>query len=88
LLDIFVYIAQYDTEAASRLVYDIVNKTKWIAASGFSGAPRNELSEGLKALPYRDRCIYFRTDEKAVYILRILHGRRNISSEDFSENSH
>ena len=88
MLDIFVYIAQYDTEAASRLVYDIVDKTEWIAASGFPGAPRDELSKGLKALPFRDRCIYFRMDEKAVYILRILHGRRNLSPDDFSKNSH
>jgi toxin ParE1/3/4 len=82
-----LYITQYDVKTASNFIEDIVAKTRWIAATGFAGAPRDALSPGLKALPYRERCTYFRTSDSAVHILRILHGRRDISSDDFSESN-
>ncbi|WP_117194270.1 type II toxin-antitoxin system RelE/ParE family toxin [Rhizobium terrae] len=83
LLDIFVYIAAEDPVAASRFIRDLTRKIEWIALSGFPGVPRNELSPGLKALPYRNRCIYFRTTEKTVRILRVLHGHQDVSSGHF-----
>ncbi|SMF50409.1 Plasmid stabilization system protein ParE [Xaviernesmea oryzae] len=83
LLDIFLYIAAEDPVAASRFVRDLVRKMEWIALSGFPGAPRDELSPGLKALPYRRRCIYFRTTETTVRILRVLHGHQEISPDYF-----
>jgi toxin ParE1/3/4 len=48
--------------------------------------PRDELSLGLRALPFKDRCIYFRVMGSRIYIVRILHGRQDISSEDFPES--
>ncbi|MEN3146613.1 type II toxin-antitoxin system RelE/ParE family toxin [Neorhizobium sp. IRAMC:178] len=77
-------MASHDPVAASHFVRDLVRKMEWIALSGFPGVPRDELSPGLKALPYRRRCIYFRTDEKTVRILRVLHGHQNVAPDDFT----
>lgn len=55
----------------------------WIAEVGFTGVPRDWIRDGLRALPYRERCIYYRIDGDAVYILRVLHGRQDITSQSF-----
>jgi toxin ParE1/3/4 len=63
----------------------LTSKIEWIAASGFPGVPRDDLRLGLKALPFRRRCIYFRTTPDDVVILRVLHGHQNLSSDLFDE---
>ena len=83
LTDIFTYLAAEDTDIATDFVADLHAKMAWIAEVGFSGAPRDWIRPGLRALPYRERCIYFRIDGNAVYILRVLHGRQDIAKQDF-----
>lgn len=83
---IYDYIAASNPAAARRLLSEINRKIAWIAESGFLGVPRDELSLGLRALPFKDRCIYFRVMGSRIYIVRILHGRQDISSEDFPES--
>jgi toxin ParE1/3/4 len=69
--------------AASDFARDLLRKIEWIAYTGFPGSPRDGLSPGLKALPYRKRCICFRTTETAVRIVRVLHGHQNLSPDLF-----
>lgn len=71
--------------AASAFVRDLTRKIEWIAASGFPGLSRDELSKGLRALPYRHRCIYFRIEGDTVRILRVLHSHQNVSTKDFKQ---
>jgi toxin ParE1/3/4 len=85
LLDIFLYIGEDDVVAATRLVRQITYKIAWIAESGFPGVPRDDLRAGLKALPFRRRCIYFRTTPEIVIILRVLHGHQQLSSDLFPQ---
>ena len=81
----FVYIGQEDVNAAARFIRQITDKIEWIAASGFPGVPRDDLRPGLKALPFRRRCIYFRTTPEQVIILRVLHGHQDISPDHFTD---
>ncbi|WP_083731538.1 type II toxin-antitoxin system RelE/ParE family toxin [Agrobacterium rosae] len=81
----FLWIATDDTMTASTFIRDLTRKIEWIAASGFPGLPRDELSQGLKALPYRQRCIYFRIEADTVRILRVMHGCRHLSPKDFKQ---
>lgn len=81
----FVYIGQEDVNAADRFIRQITDKIEWIAASGFPGVPRDDLRPGLKALPFRRRCIYFRTTPEQVIILRVLHGHQDISPDHFTD---
>ncbi|WP_312990546.1 type II toxin-antitoxin system RelE/ParE family toxin [Rhizobium populisoli] len=76
-------MAADDPVAASHFVRELTRKMEWVALSSFPGVPRDELSQGLKALPYRNRCIYFRTTETTVRILRVLHGHQNVSADYF-----
>jgi toxin ParE1/3/4 len=63
----------------------LANKIEWIAVSGFPGVSRDDLRPGLKALPFRKRCIYFRTTPDEVIILRVLHGHQDLSADLFDE---
>lgn len=58
---------------------------RWIADAGFSGHPRDDLALGLRSLVHRERCIFYRIDDEEVRTVRILHGRRNLFSQDFSD---
>lgn len=62
---------------------DLTARMWWIAETGFTGAPRDWIRPGLRALPYRECCICFRIDENTVTIQRVIHGRQDVSSQEF-----
>jgi plasmid stabilization system protein ParE len=82
LLGIYNYIADFDPLAARRFLDDINGKIEWMAAYGITGSPRDFIP-GLRAFPYRKRCIYFFIDDDEMTVLRVLHGRQKIKAEDF-----
>ena len=49
----------------------------------FTGSPRDHIAEGLRGLPYRNRCIYYRSYHDRIVILRVKHGAEDIKSQDF-----
>ncbi|MBP1860729.1 type II toxin-antitoxin system RelE/ParE family toxin [Rhizobium herbae] len=85
LRDVYEYIALIDPISAKRFVNRISVKMEWIAKSGLTGVQRDFIP-GLRAFPYRDRCIYFLADNSTMTVLRILHGRQDITPEDFPES--
>jgi plasmid stabilization system protein ParE len=85
LRDIYEYIALIDPVGARRLIDRINVKMEWIAKSGLTGVP-HDFIPGLRAFPYRDRCIYFLADNSTMTVLRILHGRQDMTSKDFPES--
>lgn len=66
---------------SSLLTY--MKKMIWIAETGFPGVARDWIRPGLRALPYRERCIYFRIAGDAVYISRVLHARQDVTQQEF-----
>ncbi|HTO29992.1 MAG TPA: type II toxin-antitoxin system RelE/ParE family toxin [Pararhizobium sp.] len=86
LRSIYKYSAAENPPAAAAFVLDIHLKINSVAQTGSPGVARNQFSQRLRALPYRDRCIYFRVEESHIYIVRILHGRQDISPIDFPES--
>ena len=85
LRDIHRYIRQDDPRAAAEFVGDLTAKLMWIADTGFSGSPRDHIRPGLRGFPYRSRCIYFRSYEDRVVIVRILHGAQDVARQRFDE---
>ena len=77
------YIAQDSPQQALTFVADIAAKIAWIAEVGFAGSSRDHVSEGLRAFPYRRRCIYYRIFDDRVVIVRVLHGAQDIEKQDF-----
>jgi toxin ParE1/3/4 len=53
---------------------------------GLTGSPRDDLKSDLRAAIFRNYLIYFRATPSHLLIIRILHGRQDISSEDFPES--
>lgn len=52
---------------------------------GLTGVSRDFIP-GLRAFSYRDRCIDLPVDNSTMAVLRILHGRQDITSKDFPES--
>lgn len=82
---IFTYIAAENPIAGKRLVDGLLAKMRWIADFGFSGHSRDDLAPGLRSLVHQERCIFYRIDDEEVRIVRILHGRRDLFSQNFSD---
>ena len=55
-------------------------------ASGLTGIKRDEISPGLRSFTYRERAVYFRLTDSHLHIIRILHGRQQLSPDDFTES--
>ncbi|PPJ48699.1 type II toxin-antitoxin system RelE/ParE family toxin [Rhizobium sp. KAs_5_22] len=77
------YIARTSPHYARAFLADLTAKIAWIAEVDFTGSPRDHILEGLRGLPYRDRCIYFRTYPDRIVILRVLHGAQDVGPLDF-----
>ena len=86
LLAIHNYIADFNPVAARRRLHDLNTKIKWMAETGVTGVPRAFIP-GLRAFPYRERCIYFVVSEDTMTVLRILHGHQSTSPDDFTEST-
>ena len=63
---------------------DLTAKIAWIAEVDFTGSPRDHIAEGLRGFPYRERCIYYRSDPDCIVVLRVLHGAQDVKQQDFS----
>ena len=83
LSDIYNYIAEHDPLAAERLVNAITSKIMALAATGNSGVSRGQILPGLRAFPFKQRCIYFRLAGDVLHVVRVLHGRQDIEPEMF-----
>lgn len=85
LRDIHRYIAKSSPHYAADFLGDLTRKIVWIAKIDFTGSPRDHIKPGLRALPYRERCIYYRSLEDRVVILRVMHMAQDLKRRDFEE---
>ncbi len=83
MISIFLYISEENVEAATEFVADIHAKIEWIAKVDFTGSPRDHISKGLRGFPYRKRCIYYRSYQDQVVIVRILHAAQDVAQQEF-----
>jgi toxin ParE1/3/4 len=86
LIEIYNYLHERNPVAAERFTEDIEHKIRDLAGSRNPGVSRDWIKTGLRAFPYRRRCIYFRLVDDTLVVLRITHGHQNISPDDFSES--
>ncbi|MCH7501650.1 MAG: type II toxin-antitoxin system RelE/ParE family toxin [Nitrospinae bacterium] len=83
LTAIYTHIAQESPDSAERFVADLIRQMYKLAELEITGAPRDWIRPGLRAFPYRQRCIYFRDYEDRIVIVRVLHGRQDIEPQEF-----
>ena len=82
LLDIAIYIAQDNPARALSFVDELEGKCLALGHAPGSGATRPELGEGVRMLAHGHYLIFYRANESAVRIERIMHSARDISSDD------
>ena len=85
IAEILHYIAEHNPEAADRVVLAIETTIELLAHFPGIGSPCAHLAPGLRRTLWREYLIYYRIRENKVEIVRALHGRRNITREDFGD---
>jgi len=86
LASIYGHVSQDNPAAAFKLVKFLEGKIKSLARSGNKGVARDWLRPGLRAFPYKQRCIYFTVDGDVLKVIRILHGKQDIDPELFASD--
>ncbi|WP_438749285.1 type II toxin-antitoxin system RelE/ParE family toxin [Pararhizobium sp. O133] len=86
LARIYNFISKTDVVAADRLIQSIERKIASIAQTGFTGVSREDFVPGLRAFVHKNHCIYFQVANSHLLIVRVLHGRQDVSSTDFPES--
>src|SRR5262249_32633741 len=82
LIEIWSYIAERDPAAADRLLDALQARWQLMATQPRSGAPRDDISPGLRPLVVGQYLSLYRVTSNEVVIIRVIHGRRNITAED------
>jgi len=62
---------------------DLTSKLFDLASLGVTGSSRDWVSTGLRAFPYRERCFYFRIVDNKMIVVRVLHGRQDVTAQEF-----
>lgn len=79
LEDIFDYtIEHFGFEQAEKYLLEIEKIFNDIYLHPKSGKARNEIKKGLYSFPKDNHIIFYRISDKHIYIVRVLHGSRDI----------
>ena len=79
--NIYDEIAKDNPIDAKKFIADLTSQIDKLASLGISGVPRDWIAPDLKAFPYRNRCFYFRIEDKKLILLRVLHGSQDITKQ-------
>lgn len=74
---IFSFIARDKPTAALQFVLRLRRRCLPLTKNPFVGEDCSEFSPGMRRLSYRNYLIFYRADEEAVIILRIIKGARD-----------
>lgn len=80
LVEIYLFIALDNAEAAERHHGRLEAAFRAIASQPKIGKQRNDLREGTRSLAVNNYVIYYRYTRSSTRILRVLHGARDIRS--------
>ena len=79
--DIWFHIATDSPTNADRFLDRLVEvATCTLAVAPLSGREREELGEGLRSLPVENYLIFYRVQDGAVEVLRVIHGARDLGA--------
>lgn len=85
LIDIWLYIAAENPDAADRLLDRIERRTQLLATQPFAGPARDDLDSGVRQLVVGNYLMFYRVENDTILILRVLHGKRDLAAEDLDE---
>ncbi|MGM5058432.1 type II toxin-antitoxin system RelE/ParE family toxin (plasmid) [Rhizobium leguminosarum] len=81
LIEIWSYIAIDNISAADRVLDAIEARWDNLARHPYSGVARDDIAPGIRHLVSGEYLTLYRLSGSAIEIVRVLHGRRKISSK-------
>ena len=81
LIEIWSYIAIDNISAADRVLDAIEARWDNLARHPYSGVARDDITPGIRHLVSGEYLTLYRLSGSAIEIVRVLHGRRKISSK-------
>lgn len=81
LVEIWIYIARDDEQAADRVLDRIERALRTLAARPLIGRARPELAPGLRSFPIGSRIVFYRPTEHGIDLVRVLGGAMDIRSD-------
>ena len=84
---IWLYVAKRNPRAADQILIDIDERIAILETFPNAGVPCHDLARGLRRLVAGNYLIFYRKEGEIIYIVRVLHGNRNISSRIFESGS-
>jgi toxin ParE1/3/4 len=81
------YIAQQaDEERAEAVLRTIAQKIQLHANTPFLGQSRNELLEGMRSFTVYRYIVFYRPLEEGIRVIRVLHGSRDLETQNYSND--
>lgn len=80
LKDIWLYIAIDSPDTADKFIDEIYNRGIVLSENPDLGRKRDNLVPGVRSIPYKRYIIFYRKEQKAIEIVRILSAYRDIDS--------
>lgn len=77
------YIRKYRPAAARRMLQSLNRRFAFLGLFPYSGTRRPRLGRGVRFFVERRYVIYYRKVSSGVQILRVLHGSRRVTLDDF-----
>lgn len=85
LIDIWLYVAARNPQAADRLLDRFEARWRLLATQPRSGAPRDDLGSGLRTVSVGEYLSIYRLEGSSIEIVRVLHGRRDITADEVGQ---
>lgn len=82
-IEIWVRVARHDAAAADRLTDRFTAAIALLAAQPDLGRGADHLVPGLRSFPVGGYLIFYRKSDDGVFVVRIIHGTRNITPDLF-----
>ncbi|MHA6684035.1 type II toxin-antitoxin system RelE/ParE family toxin [Mesorhizobium sp. A556] len=76
------YISKQSPQAAVRMIEAFEQRWNLLVLYPFSGAPRDDISAGVRHIVVGEYLTLYRVGTEAIEILRVLHGRRSIDRDE------
>jgi toxin ParE1/3/4 len=86
LEEIWSYIAGDNPDAADKFIETLLDLFDRISENPGIGRARPEFAKGVSLLPHRRYRIAYKLHEDTVVVLRVVHSRRQLPSEDYFDS--
>jgi toxin ParE1/3/4 len=83
ILDIWAYIAEDSLVDADRWIDRLDESFMLWATQPKMGRPRDELSLGMRSLPFGRYVVFFEPRPDGIDVVRVLHGSRDLDEQFF-----